>query len=247
MTALIKTAPGPLRLLLVDDERLARVELRRLLSAHGDVEVVGEAAGGEEALSLQARLRADALLLDVQMPERDGLAVARALDAGTRIIFCTAHASFAVEAFDLNALDYLVKPLAAERLAQALQRLRLALQQGSEPYLPDEHRVLLRRGEQMALIRLADIALIESRDNYLELHTPQGTFLLPGSLSRLLPQLDPQRYQQISRQALVRLDAIARLQQNAEAGLQLQLRSGRWLQVSRRQSQALRQRFSLGD
>lgn len=239
--------PPPLRLLLVDDERLARAELRRLLAAHADVEVVGEASNGEEALALQAQLRPDALLLDVQMPEQDGLAVARALDAQARIIFCTAHASFAVEAFDLNALDYLVKPVAAERLAQALQRLRAELEQRNSPYLPDQHRVLLRRGEHMALIRLGDIALIESRDNYLELHTPQGVFLLPGSLTRLLPRLDPQRYQQISRQALVRLDAIARLQHSVEAGLQLQLHSGSWWAVSRRQSQALRQRFSLGD
>lgn len=238
--------PAPLRLLLVDDERLARLELRRLLAAHDDVEVLAEASSGDEALALHAQLRPDALLLDVQMPEQDGLAVARALDAQARIIFCTAHASFAVEAFDLNALDYLVKPVAAERLAQALLRLRAELEQRSSPYLPDEHRVLLRRGEQMALIRLADIALIESRDNYLELHTPQGVFLLTGSLSRLLPRLDPQRYQQINRQALVRLDAIARLQPGDDSSLQLQLHSGPWLTVSRRQSQALRQRFSLG-
>lgn len=237
--------PPPLRLLLVDDERLARLELRRLLAAHDDVEVLAEASSGDEALALHARLQPDALLLDVQMPELDGLAVARALNAETRIIFCTAHASFAVEAFDLNALDYLVKPVAAERLAQALHRLRGELEQASGAYLPDEHRVLLRRGEQMALIRLGDIALIESRDNYLELHTPQGVFLLPGSLARLLPRLDPQRYQQINRQALVRLDAIARLQPGDDSGLRLQLHSGQWLTVSRRQSQALRQRFSL--
>ncbi len=238
-------SPKPLRLLLVDDERLARAELRRLLAAHADVEVVAEASDGAQALALQAQLRPDALLLDVQMPEQDGLAVARALNAEARIIFCTAHASFAVEAFDLNALDYLVKPIAAERLAQALQRLRDELQRCS-PYLSDEHRVLLRRGEQMALIRLGDIALIESRDNYLELRTPQGVFLLLGSLTRLLPRLDPQRYQQINRQALVRLDAIARLQPRREpgGGLQVQLHSGEWLNVSRRQSQLLRQRFS---
>lgn len=238
--------PPHMRLLLVDDERLARAELRRLLAAHEDVEVVGEASSGDEALALQAQLRPDALLLDVQMPERDGLSVARALDAQARIIFCTAHASFAVEAFDLNALDYLVKPVAAERLAQALQRLRAERQQRS-PFLSDEHRVLLRRGEQMALVRLADIALIESRDNYLELHSPQGVFLLPGSLARLLPRLDPQRYQQISRQALVRLDAIARLQAHPGGGLQLQLHNGACRPVSRRQSQALRQRFQLGE
>lgn len=238
--------PPPLRLLLVDDERLARLELRRLLAAHDDVEVLAEASSGEEALALHAQLQPHALLLDVQMPEQDGLAVARALNAEACIIFCTAHASFAVEAFDLNALDYLVKPVAAERLAQALQRLRAELEPRSSPYLSDEHRVLLRRGEQMALIRLGDIALIESRDNYLELHTPQGVFLLTGSLSRLLPRLDPQRYQQINRQALVRLDAIARLQPGDDSSLQLQLHSGPWLTVSRRQSQALRQRFSLG-
>lgn len=239
--------PPPLRLLIVDDERPARTELRRLLSAHADVQLLAEAGDGEQALQLHRQLRPDAMLLDVQMPELDGLAVARALDAATRLIFCTAHTSFAVEAFDLNALDYLVKPVAAERLDQALQRLRASLAGAGSAYLPDEHRVLLRRGEQMSLVRLADIAWLESRDNYLELHTPQGVFLLAGSLARLLPRLDPLRYQQLSRNTLVRLDAIAGLEPQGPggAGLSVRLHDGQRLSVSRRQSQALRQRFSL--
>lgn len=231
-----------LRLLIVDDERLARQELRRLLAEHAGVEIVGEAAHGEQALTLHDELHPDALLLDVQMPGMDGLAVARALGAEARILFCTAHSQFALEAFALNALDYLLKPVEPARLAQALERLRQALPHGM--LLPDEHRVLLRRGERLALVRLGDIGLIESRDNYLSLHTRDGEYLLAGSLSRLLPRLDPQRWLQLSRQAIVRLDAIASLQAR-DGVLHARLLDGREVTVSRRQAQLLRQRFSL--
>ncbi|MFH7044364.1 LytR/AlgR family response regulator transcription factor [Paucibacter sp. JuS9] len=232
----------PLRLLIVDDERLARQELRRLLAAHAEVEIVGEASHGEQVLPLQRELRPDALLLDVQMPGMDGLAVARALGVEARIIFCTAHADFAVEAFDLNAFDYLVKPVEPARLGEALERLRRALPHSL--LLPDDHRVLLRRGERMALVRLGDITLIESRDNYLSLQTPDGEYLLAGSLARLLPRLDPQRWLQLSRQAIVRLDAIVGLQA-PDGSLVVELSDGRRVSVSRRQSQMLRHRFSL--
>ncbi|MFO1252726.1 MAG: LytTR family DNA-binding domain-containing protein [Inhella sp.] len=233
-----------MKLLIVDDERLARAELRRLLAAHREVELLGEAASAAEVLQLLPSLRPDALLLDVQMPERSGLDLARALPEPLPLVFCTAHANFAVEAFDLNAVDYLLKPIEPARLAEALQRLRQHLAR-RQTVLDDEQRVLLKRGEQLALVRLGDVARIHSRGNYLELITPQGGYLLLGSLNRLVPRLSAADWLQINRHSLVRVRAIAALEAEPGLGLSLRLMDGSVHAVSRRQAQLLRERFSL--
>lgn len=230
-----------MRVMLVDDERLARSELRRLLAAHAQVEIVAEAANGQEALALYADTRPDVVFLDIEMPGMRGLDLACALDGEARLVFCTAYPNFAVDAFDLQAVDYLVKPVAPARLAQTLARLGEA---GTD-YLPDDHRVLLKRGDHYCLVRLGEVQRLDSADNYVQLTTPTGRFLLQGSLARLAARLDPRYFFQASRSTVVRFDAIVSLSGDVGLGLTAHLADGSEVAVSRRQAKRLRERFSL--
>jgi two-component system LytT family response regulator len=230
-----------MRVMLVDDERLARTELRRLLASYSGVEIVAEVADGPSALANYAELRPDVVFLDVEMPGMSGLEVACALEGQTHIVFCTAFSQFASQAFDLNAADYLVKPVVPARLAQTVARLQCAV----TSYLPESHRVLLKRGERLHLVALASIRRFDAVGNYIQLSTPDGQFLMAGSLSKLEPRLDPAIYFRTGRSNIVRYDAIASIECDVGRGLLLKLVDGEEVPVSRRQAQLLRDRFTL--
>ena len=149
-----------LRVLLVDDERLARAELRRLLKMHPEVDIVGEAASAAEAMAQIALLAPDLLLLDVQMPGGSGFDLLAALDAAPEVIFCTAYDQYALQAFEVSALDYLQKPVQAHRLATALRRAGARVQ--AAPTAPG--KIFIKDGERCWFVALADIALFESED-----------------------------------------------------------------------------------
>ncbi|WP_374352365.1 LytR/AlgR family response regulator transcription factor [Chitinimonas sp.] len=229
-----------MRIMLVDDERLARAELRRLLAPYA-VEIVAEAADGLSALQAYAQARPDVLFLDIDMPGMSGIELACALDGQAHIVFCTAYAEFASKAFDLQAADYLVKPVEPARLAQTMARL----QAGASSYLPDEHRLLLRRGDQLHLLRLGDVLRFDSAGNYVQLTSASGRYLLAGSLARLLPRLDPQRFLLASRGTVCRFDAITSLSDEGGSALSLHLSNGEQIALSRRQAKVLRERFTL--
>lgn len=150
--------------LIIDDERIARQELKRLLSTHPDIEVVGEANSGEQALELISRLAPDVIFLDVQMPGMSGFELLERVDDVPQVIFTTAYDEYALKAFEVSALDYLVKPIAPGRLASAVTKLR-----------PRQDRVRLERvfvkeGDRCWLVRVSDIFLLESEGNYTRLH-----------------------------------------------------------------------------
>jgi two-component system LytT family response regulator len=205
--------------------------LRRLLAAEADVKLVGEAANGEDAVRLIAELRPALLFLDVQMPPPDGLAVLRAVrdEWLPCTIFTTAHAEHAVAAFELHALDYLLKPFSVERLADALQRARVRLAQDpaasdprvaalvATPASEPLERLLVKSGERYVVVRAADIEWVEAASNYVVLHTPQGRHILRRSLSALEAELDPKAFFRTSRSALARLSSIREIH-SAPAG-----------------------------
>lgn len=239
-----------MRALLVDDERLARTELRRLLEAHPDVEVVGEAAGADEARRAVAALAPDLLLLDVQMPGESGFDLLASLDAAPAVVFTTAHERYALRAFEANALDYLLKPVEPQRLAAALARVvdraaPPAASPGAEGVLTEEHRVFVKDGERCWFVRLADVRLFESEGNYTRLHFGRERPLVARSLNALEARLDPAVFFRASRRHLLNLRWVRGLHPAPGGGLHVEVEGGLAVAMSRRQARLFRERMSL--
>ncbi|UGQ47681.1 LytR/AlgR family response regulator transcription factor [Massilia endophytica] len=235
-----------MRVLLVDDERLARAELRRLLAAHPEVEIVGEAANAAEAVQQVASLRPDLLLLDVQMPGGSGFDMLEALDATPEVIFTTAFDRYALQAFEVNALDYLQKPIQAKRLAAALERaaFRLQLARGaaaSAPALPAPQKLFIKDGERCWFVDYGDIRLFESEGNYTRIYFGENKPLMLRSLNQMEQKLAPERFFRVSRQHIVNLDAVQQVAPNQAGGLELSLAGGLRVEVSRRRAVEFRQ------
>lgn len=230
-----------IRALLVDDERLARAELRRLLAAHPDVEIVGEADNAATALEQVVAHAPDVVFLDIHMPETSGLTLAAELAGRARFVFCSAYDSYAVDAFGLNAVDYLVKPVVPERLAATLERLR---QHGAaQPVLAYDHGLLLRLGEHTRIVRLREIDRFESVGNHARVYCSHGRSWLQASLSRIEQRLDANYFFRVSRSDILRLDAIVSIDPDVGTGSIATLHDGSQVAVSRRQAQVLRQRM----
>jgi two-component system LytT family response regulator len=218
-----------IRTLIVDDEPLARQRLRKLLDADPDIAVLGECGDGAEAVAALQQLRPDLVFLDVQMPGLDGFAVLKAL-AGTAlpaVIFVTAHDRYALKAFEVHALDYLLKPFDKTRFAAALERAKAQLRQDSTAALSDRLRAMLDAVEsrrpaperlvvksagRIYFVRIADIDWIEAAGNYIRLHVGKDAHLLREPLTALERRLDPARFVRIHRSTIVNLERIRELQ-----------------------------------
>jgi two-component system, LytTR family, response regulator len=236
---------SPIRTLIVDDERIARAELRRLLAAHPQIEIVGEAEHAQAALEALERLQPDLAFLDIQMPGMSGLELAAEIEQRCQFVFCTAFDSYAIDAFGLNALDYLVKPVEPARLARTLERVRPAEATSAQASLPMEHGLLLKFGESARIVRLAEVIRFESVGNHAAVHTPHGVAYVLSSLSRIEQRLDPAHFFRANRSTLLRLDAIRSLEPDVGQGLIARLIDGSEIEVSRRAAQQLRARMVL--
>jgi two-component system LytT family response regulator len=234
-----------IRTLLVDDERLARAELRRLLAVHPHIEIVGEATHAQEALAALEQLRPDLAFLDIQMPGMSGLQLAEHIEDRCQFVFCTAFDSFAIDAFGLNALDYLVKPVEPERLARTIARVRPPESQATVATLPMEHGLLLKFGESARIVRLREIERFESVGNHAAVYTPHGQSFVLSSLNRIEQRLDPAHFFRVNRGCILRLDAIRSLEPDVGQGLVARTASGVEIEVSRRAAQQLRARMAL--
>lgn len=233
-----------IRVLVADDEPLARRGVRQLLAPHADMTVVGECRNGAETLSALDALKPDLLFLDVQMPEMDGFAVLRARGAARMpaVVFVTAHDQFAVRAFEAHAIDYLVKPLNVQRfeaaLARVRERLRLldsaALARKLTALLAAERgqgieRIVVSNGASDRVIPVADIDWISADDYYARLHVGAKSYLLRESLSSLEARLDPRCFARVHRGAIVQLARVRELRTDEAV-----LRDGSRIPVSRR-------------
>ena len=236
-----------IRALIVDDEAVARRRIRRLLSTDADVVVIGECADGTTALDAITRERPDLVFLDVQMPERDGLSVVAATDASIMpaFVFVTAFDRYALQAFEVHAIDYLLKPYTPERFRTAVQRAKerlrsrsvdaslasLALALRDRPQYAS--RLSVRTGGRIVLVDLATVDWIEAEDNYVRLHAGARSYLHRESLTALEQQLDPGRFVRIHRSAIVQTDRIAELHPATHGDMDIVLRSGKRLPLSR--------------
>jgi two-component system LytT family response regulator len=225
--------------LIVDDERLARLELRRLLAAHPEVEIVGEARNAEEALELAQKLQPDVLFLDIQMPGMSGFDLLERLEDIPQVIFTTAYDAYALKAFEVNALDYLLKPIAPARLAAALAKVRMA------PRQDRLERVFVRDGDRCWIVRLPDIFLLESEGNYTRVWFGNERPLIRRSLNTLEEQLDTAVFFRASRKQMINLKWIEKVDIAVSGGLVVTLRGGQTVEMSRRQSARLREAMSL--
>jgi two-component system LytT family response regulator len=228
-----------MKALIVDDERLARAELRRLLAQHTEIEITGEARNGEEALALAAQHSPELLFLDIQMPQMSGFDVLERLDDVPQVIFTTAYDAYAIKAFEVNALDYLLKPIAPARLAAALAKVRPR----SGPTRLE--RVFVRDGDRCWIVALPDIFLLESEGNYTRVCFNGHRPLIRRSLNSLEEQLDRAVFFRANRKEILNLKWIDKVDLGAAGGLSVTLRGGRTVEMSRRQSGRLREILSL--
>ena len=212
-----------LRVLIVDDEPLARRRVRGLLAGARDVEVVGECAGGRAAVAAIREAAPDVVFLDVQMPELDGFGVLAEVGAARApaVVFVTAHDEHALRAFEVHALDYLLKPFRRERFEEALRRARAAAARGAPDarlaaLLEDRERarrraerLLVRDGGRVTFVRVASIDWLEAAGNYVKLHAGGAEHLVRETLTALEARLDPERFARIHRSLIVNLDRVA--------------------------------------
>ena len=230
-----------LRALVVDDEAPARARLRQLLAERPDIEVVGEAEDGEQALEHIQSLTPDVVFLDIQMPGCTGLDVVASLgQPRPAIIFCTAFDQHAVDAFELQAVDYLLKPVTRARLDAALARLAPDGARAADPAAAETTlrgtpaRFLARRGSRFHVVPAADVVAFSFEDGQTRLHTATDQLWMQPTLAQLLRRLDPQHFMQVSRAVVVRLDAIREAKPNSDGTGQIVLANGTAVEVSRR-------------
>jgi len=235
-----------IRTLLVDDERPARRKMLRFLESAPDFEVVGEAENGAEGIAAVERLKPDVVFLDVQMPKVDGFAVASALTAPLpEIIFVTAHDKFALKAFEVHALDYLLKPYDQERFQKVLERVRKRRRGENElverlqrmlgeisTRYPD--RVMVAENERAFFVAVTDIDWMEGARNYVVLHVGAKTFTIRGTLDGISKKLDPSAFVRVNRSAIVRLDSIRELQPWFHGEYKIVMKDGATVSWSRR-------------
>ncbi|HZJ32415.1 MAG TPA: LytTR family DNA-binding domain-containing protein [Vicinamibacterales bacterium] len=234
----------PMRVIVVDDEELARALLRELLAGHPDVEIVAECGNGFEAVKAVTEKKPDLLLLDVQMPKLDGFDVLELVGTDVPVIFTTAYDQYAIKAFQVHAVDYLLKPFGAERLAEALARARARV--GARETLPAKalvsdarkarapiERILIRDKADVHVIPVAKIDYIESQDDYVSLKVGDRQLLKEQTLSELEQQLDPGRFVRIHRRYLLNVSRLARIEQSVTDSRVAVLQDGSELPISR--------------
>ena len=237
-----------MRVLIVDDEPLARQRIRHLLADEADVEVAGEAGNGLEAVQLIESLHPDLVFLDIQMPELDGFGVIEAMGADRMppTLFVTAFDAHALKAFEVHAIDYLLKPFDRDRFRKAMAWVRehpqapkreggglKTLMADLGPQRPRPDRFLVRHGDRWVLVKSASIQWIEAEDNYVRLHVDSESHLLRHTMAGILVRLDPAQFKRIHRSAIVNLDYIKELQTWSGGDVLVVMRDGTHLTLSR--------------
>jgi two-component system LytT family response regulator len=241
-----------MRALIVDDERLARKELMKLLEDHPSIEVIGEAANAEEALQMVNELNPDLLFLDIQMPGKTGFQLLEDLDSVPLVVFTTAYDEFALKAFEVSALDYLLKPIQSERLLETVskiiekERTNVAQQRGeSGKKLGLNDQVFVKDGERCWFVSLSNIRLFESDGNYIKVYFDTNRPMNHKSLNALDEKLDERAFFRASRKHIINLSWVEGIEPWFNGGLMVKLKGGDKVEVSRRQAAKFKDMMSL--
>lgn len=239
--------------IIIDDERLARNELKKLLSAFPEIEVIGEAANAAEGIEKIEQLMPDIIFLDIQMPGKTGFDMLQELDKAPHVIFTTAYDEFALKAFEVNALDYLMKPVEPKRLADALHKLQQADEKEiaaslvgiSRGMLKEHDQVFVKDGERCWFVKLSDVRLFESVGNYAKVFFGTNKPLILKSLNALEERLDEKVFFRANRKHIINLRMIEKVEPYFNGGLLLDLKAGEKIEVSRRQAVKFKEMMSL--
>ena len=242
-----------MRAIIIDDERLARTELRKLLQDFPEVEVVDEAANADEGITKIDSLQPDLVFLDIQMPGKTGFDMLAELERAPHVIFTTAYDEYALKAFEVNALDYLLKPIEPKRLADAMQKLHVAEvkenhilpENFNQSILTEADQVFVKDGERCWFVKLSDIRLFESVGNYAKVFFGANKPLILKSLNALEERLDQKTFFRANRKHIVNLRMIEKIEPYFNGGLLLELKGGEKIEVSRRQTVKFKEMMSL--
>lgn len=238
--------------LIVDDERLARKELVSLLSEYPHIEIVGEAINADDAFAKIQELKPDLLFLDIQMPGKSGFDLLEMLDSVPKVIFTTAYDEYALKAFEVNALDYVLKPIQPERLNDALKKLSKSNEQEGKPPAAEQKdklglndQVFVKDGDKCWFVRLSDVRLFESDGNYIKVYFEQFKPMIHKSLNALDERLDDRTFFRASRKHIINLNWVENIETWFNGGLMVQLKGGEKVEVSRRQAAKFKDMMSL--
>ena len=229
--------------IIIDDERLAREEVKRALENYPEFEIIGEANNVDKAKALIEKAHPDIIFLDIHMPKKSGFDLLEELGTVPEVVFTTAYDQYAVKAFEVNALDYIVKPIREERFAKTIEKIKKELAKAekatTEPFLL-HRKIFIKDGEKCYFIPLPSISLIESVENYARLHFDGKTVMIKRSLNLLEEKLDPSLFFRINRSQIINTDYITKIHPYFNHKLQITLSTGETLEISNRQSAKFR-------
>ena len=237
-----------MKAIIIDDERLARQELKNLLAAHKEVEIVAECADAAQAKEKINSLKPDIVFCDIHMPGKSGLELAQEISGAIDVVFVTAHDEHAIKAFELQAFDYLLKPIQAERLAETIKKLSIKESANSTENnspLTIHDAVFLKDGDKCWLVKLSNIRLFESEGNYVRVYFETFRPLILRSLNVLETRLNEKQFFRASRKHIVNLDYVLSIEPWFNGGLNIKMKDGKEIEVSRRQAVRLKDIMSL--
>lgn len=241
----------PIKAIIIDDERLARNELKKLLELHSAIQIIDEASNVDEAVEKIDLSRPDLIFLDIQMPGKTGFDLLAEVEKSPRVIFTTAYDEFALKAFEVNALDYLLKPIDPKRLSDAIQKLQteIALEQASllgvnRGPLTEIDQVFVKDGERCWFVKLAEIRLFESVGNYAKVYFSSNKPLILKSLNALEERLDDRVFFRANRKHIINLHWIEKIEPYFNGGLLVELKGGEKIEISRRQTVKFKEMMS---
>jgi len=237
-----------MRALIIDDERLARKELTKLLEDFPEIEILGEAANADEAFELINSLNPDLLFLDIQMPGKTGFELLEMLDSVPKVIFTTAYDEYALKAFEVNALDYLLKPIQLDRLNETITKLeppKPVAETETEPKLGLHDQVFVKDGDKCWFVSLTDIRYFESDGNYIKVFFENFKPMIHKSLNALDEKLNDRDFFRASRKHIINLSWVESIEPWFNGGLMVKLKGGDKVEVSRRQAAKFKEKMSL--